>query len=257
MVTSRWRRLPVLLLLPAVVTAAGGCGGSGGLAAGAPAAATAQAAPFTAAKLLGALLTRVNGVSAAVPAESGSYASLPEVQATRQSMRGVAVTPKACAKAALTGFNSAILAGAPAAAVTFRVGANGVSEVLLAPSDAGAATALGSRVPAMCDRYSATAGGKTFRYTVSESAVGGIGKQALVLNVNTAGYPTDDIWSMIYRGNGFVGAVTVVGPNASELAVRQLGQQAYAYAAKSLGLRVRWPAARWPSGRENPPQVRD
>jgi hypothetical protein len=28
--------------------------------------------------------------------------------------------------------------------------------------------------------------------------------------------------------------VTVVGPNASALAVRELGQQAYAYAAKSL-----------------------
>jgi hypothetical protein len=237
MFTSRWRRLSVLLLLPAVVTTAGGCGGSSAPATTAPGSAkpSAQAAPFTAAKLLGALLTRVNGVSAAVPAESGNYASLPEVQATRQSTRGVAVTPKACAKAALTGFNSAVLAAAPAAAVTFRVGANGVSEVLVAPSDAGAATALGSRIPAMCDHYSATAGGKTFRYTVSESTVGGIGQQARVLNVKTAGYPTDSIWSMIYRGAGFVGAVTVVGPNASELAVRQLGQQAYAYAAKSLG----------------------
>jgi hypothetical protein len=28
--------------------------------------------------------------------------------------------------------------------------------------------------------------------------------------------------------------VTVVGPNASQAAVRQLGQQAYAYAEKSL-----------------------
>jgi hypothetical protein len=42
------------------------------------------------------------------------------------------------------------------------------------------------------------------------------------------------MWSLIYRATGFVGTVTVVGPNASEQAVRELGQQAYAFAAKSL-----------------------
>ena len=131
-------------------------------------------------------MSRVNGVPAAVPAESGKYAALPEVQASRQATRGVSVNPKACARVALTGFDSAVLASAPAAAVTFRVGGNGVSEVLVAPATA-AASALGSRVPAMCEHYTAT-----------------------------------------------VGVVTVVGPNASEVAVRELGQQAYSYAARSL-----------------------
>ena len=41
-------------------------------------------------------------------------------------------------------------------------------------------------------------------------------------------------WSLLYKGNGFVGAITVVGPNASESAIRELGQQAYAFAAKAL-----------------------
>ena len=41
------------------------------------------------------------------------------------------------------------------------------------------------------------------------------------------------MWSLIYRGAGFVGTVTVVGPNASEKAVQELGQQAYAFAAKN------------------------
>ena len=107
-----------------------------------------------------------------------------------------------------------MLASAPAAAVTFRVGGNGVSGVLVAPATAAAATALGSCVPAMCEHYTATVGGKTYRYTVEESSVSGIGQQARVLNVKTA--------------------VTVVGPNASEIAVRELGQQAYSYAAKAL-----------------------
>jgi hypothetical protein len=237
MFDSRWRRAPVMLLLPAAAIAcATGCGGSGGHAASTPlsAGAVAQPGAFSSGKLRAALLTRVNGVSAAVPAEAGSYSSLPEVQASRQATRGVKVTPAACARAALTGFGSELLASAPAAAVTFRVGSNGVSEVLVSPADAAAATALGSRVPAKCDHYSATLGGKTYRYTIKESAVSGIGQQARVLNVKTAGYPANEIWSVVYRGAGFVGAVTVVGPNASETAVRELGQQAYGYAAKSL-----------------------
>ena len=235
MFTNRWLRMPGVLLLSVTVAGAAGCGSSGGQAGSAQsAAAMAQTGLFSAAKLRDALLTRVNGISAAVPAESGNYASLPEVQATKQSTNGITVTPKACAKATLTGFNSAVLAAAPAAAVTFRVGSNGVSEVLVAPSDTAAANALGSRVPASCDHYTATVDGKTFRYSVKESTLHGIGQQARMLNVKTAGYPSDNIWSIIYRGPGFVGAVTVVGPNASALAVRELGQQAYAYAAKSL-----------------------
>jgi len=239
---SRWRRMPALLLLPTAVAGAaaglggcGGSGGSGGRAAGPVQSGTsAQARPFASVKLRGALLARVNGVPAAVPAESGNYASLPEVQAAKQSRQGVSVTPKACAQAALTGFNSAVLASAPAAAITFRVGANGVSEVLVAAQDPAAAGALGSRVPAMCEHYAATVDGKTFQYAVRQSTVSGIGQEARMLNVTTAGYPADDVWSLVYRGTGFVGAVTVVGPNASEVAVRELGQQAYAYAAKSL-----------------------
>lgn len=235
MSSSRWRRMPVVLLPAAAIACATGCGSTSGQAVSSgPAGTLARIQAFSSGKLLDALLTRVNGVSAAVPAESGDYASLPEVQASKQATRGVSVTPKACARAALTGFNSVLLAGSPAAAVTFRVGSNGVSEVLVALNDAAAASALGNRVPAMCEHYVATVDGKTFRYSVKESTVHGIGQQARVLNVQTAGYPADDIWSIVYRGTGFVGAVTVVGPNASELAVRELGQQAYAYAAKSL-----------------------
>ena len=55
-----------------------------------------------------------------------------------------------------------------------------------------------------------------------------------MLNVQSSAGRADDLWSLVYRGKGFVGAVTVVGPNASEAAVRELGEQAYTYAAKSL-----------------------
>ena len=49
-----------------------------------------------------------------------------------------------------------------------------------------------------------------------------------------AGAKSDGLWSLIYQGKGFVGTVTVAGPNASKKAVTELGQQAYAYANKTL-----------------------
>ena len=43
-----------------------------------------------------------------------------------------------------------------------------------------------------------------------------------------------NVWSVVYTANGFVGAVTIVGPDASERAAKQLASQAYAFAAQSL-----------------------
>lgn len=235
------RRMPVLLVMPAAAAAAAagiaGCWGTYGQAGASSAKSAgmvAQSSAFTAAKLRGALLTKINGMTAAMPVESGRYSSLPDVKANQRSMHGIAVTPKTCARASATGFNAPALASAPAAAVAFRVGNNGVSEVLVAPPASAADVALGSQIPSACRHYLVTIGGRTFRYLVRESSVSGIGQRARALNVRTMGYPNDNVWSVVYRGSGFVGAVTVVGPNASEAVVRQLGQQAYKYAAKSL-----------------------
>lgn len=263
------RRIPLqpsLLLrwpIPAAITAGlvalagmAGCTHSGSAhGAGATSTATStQAGAFTASRLRGALLTRINGVGPVAAAHAGSYASLPEVQSAARSLSAVAVTPKACAQAiALAGTDvtgsaaghagsgSAGLAapafsfgGAPAATVSFQVGRNGVSEVLAAPAASLAAAALGQSPPAGCAHYSISRGGKTYRYAVQQAWITGIGKQARVTSVTATGQPGGDIWSVVYRGTGFVGSVTVVGPNASEAAVRDLAQQAYAYAAQSL-----------------------
>jgi len=120
------------------------------------------------------------------------------------------------------------------AASTFRVGKNGVSEMLVASSAKVATNALAGRLPAACTHYRATIEDKIFRYTAAESTISGIGDQARVLNVRSSGATANDLWSLVYRGTGFVGSVTVVGPNASEAAVRELGEQAYAFAVKSL-----------------------
>ena len=225
---SRWRGTAILLLVPAAAVGLIGCGNSGSSAT----TPNTGAAPFTAAKLRGALLTKVNGIKATAPATTGDYTSLAAADPSRHMSAGVSVTPRACTGYAPSGLNAALIAGSPAAAVTFRVGHNGVSEMLV--SSPATSSALMAKVPAQCSRYAETIGGKTFRYTVKESAIKGIGEEAHVLNVRSTGGTADDMWSLVYRGPGFVGSVTVVGPGASEAAVKSLGKRAYAFAAKEL-----------------------
>jgi hypothetical protein len=134
----------------------------------------------------------------------------------------------------VTGFNSATFADSPASVVTFRVGRDGVSEVIVAASQQVAQRALASRLPEGCAHYRATVGGKTFSYSVRESGLPGIADQARALNVRAAGYADVNVWSVVYRGAGFVGAVTIVGPDASEQGAKVLAEEAYNRAAESL-----------------------
>ena len=194
----------------------------------------AAAVTYTSAQLKAALLAEVNGAKPAAAAESGDYGTLPDVQTSKQTMNGVKVNPAKCATASQTGFNSAAFTNAPASVVTFKVGNDGVSEVLVSTAPQAAATALGNTLPSGCDHYSATVDGKTFNYTVKESALSGLAQQARALNVKAAGYASVDVWSVVYRGAGFVGAVTMVGPDASEAGVKDLAQAAYAHASQAL-----------------------
>src|ERR1700733_1074985 len=233
MLDGRRRQAAILLLVPAAVVGVSlaGCTSSSSHSSGASLSAAAKGDSFSASKLRAALLTRVNGVGAASAAASGGYPSIAAQGRGQQAAKGA---PKACAQATETGLDSAALAGATAASVAFKVGGNDVSELLAAAPGTAAATALAGRLPASCARYKATVDGKAVTYSVTESALSGIGKQAKVLNVSSAAAGSEAVWSLVYRGTGFVGAVTVVGPNSSQSAVRELGQQAYDYAAKSL-----------------------
>jgi hypothetical protein len=214
-----------------------GCSNSASLASATQSAGVAAAdgyKGFTATELKDALLTKVNGDKPAAAAESGDYGTLPDVQTSEQTMTGVKVNPAKCAEASVTGLNAVSFADAPAAVVTFRVGNDGVSEVLASASSSLATTALGNKLPAGCAHYDATVDGKTFRYSVKEALLSGIGDQARALNVKAAGYSEVDIWSVVFRGDGFVGAVTLVGPDASKAGVRTLAENAYANASQSL-----------------------
>jgi hypothetical protein len=224
------------------VMGAAGCGGPGGGQAGGTATGVAVSkgnGSFSAAELKGALLTRINGVGPLSRPDAGSYAALPEVQAAAAQMNGVTVTPRSCEQATVPQgavLDTGALGSAPAAVVNFRVGTNGVSEVLAAPASAASAAAVGGPIPAGCANYSASTGRQTYRYAVRQDWVQGIGtRPARVLNIAAIGQrPPTEVWSVLYKGDGFVGAITVVGPNASQTAIRQLGQQAYAFAARTL-----------------------
>ena len=228
-----WWRVLGVALVPVAVAGLAGCSGMGGQSSAA-ASAVAASSGFSAAQLRGALLTRVNGVAAVTPVSIGKYASLTAASTGRPAMHAVQVSPSGCASAAAAGFGSAILAQAPAAAVTFRLGGNAVSEVLIASSADSASAVLAGQVPAGCAEYRGKVAGKTVKFGLTGKAVTGIGQQARVLNIRTGGAAAANQWSLVYRGAGFVGTVTVIGPNASEVAVRELARQAYAFAAKSL-----------------------
>lgn len=235
------RRGPALATTALALLGAAAVSGCGGSASQSQAAttqptgtATAAQVSFTSDELKSALLVKVNGSKPAAAAQAGDYGKLPDVQSSKQTMNGVKVTPAKCAQATETGFNSAAFAHAPASVVTFRVGQDGVSEVLVATPPDAAATALGDPLPAGCAHYSATVDGKTFRYTVREAPLPGLAQKARALNVKAAGYASVDVWSVVYQGSGFVGAVTVVGPDSSEAGVKTLAQEAYAHAAAAL-----------------------
>jgi hypothetical protein len=230
---GRWRLAAWGLVVPAAIAGLAGCSG-GGNSAGATASASADKAltgGFTGTDLRGALLTKVNGVGASGPASTAKYAALPATAAG--VFAGSSVTPQSCAGVAVQGFDPSGLSGSQAAAVSFKVSGNAVAETLVASASKPATAALAGKLPAGCTTYQAKTDGKTVKYTVKEESVDGIGQQAKALSLAAAS-KADDQWSVIYRGKGFVGRVTVTGPNASEKAVSELAQQAYAYAAKTL-----------------------
>jgi hypothetical protein len=234
-------RVPGAIAVIALAAAAAGC--SGGTTAAQPAAKTGHAAAasaasagsaYTAAQLRSALLTSVNGVRPAVPAEAGAYGSLPGVTATKRSLAGVKITPAKCARVSATGLSSGKFNAFPATVVTFRFAAVGASEVLLAPPSAMLTTALAQRIPGGCSRYRARIGGKTYTYRVTQERAPRIGDASSEVNVRATGPSTANIWTIIYRSHGLVGAVTLIGPHASKAAAEALTKLAYARAMAHL-----------------------
>jgi hypothetical protein len=236
-------RVPAALAALALATVAAGCGGPGasssaGSSAG-PTGHTARTATgngpaYTVSQLRAALLTTVNGARPAGPVQAGDYGSLPGVKASRRTLSGVKISPPRCASATATGLASSKFDHVPATVATFRDGADGVSEVLLAPPSSMLETAIAHNIPPGCSRYHAKVDGKTYTYEIKQEPAPRIGEAASELNVRAAGDSSANIWTIIYRSGGLVGAITLVGADASKAGAESLAKLAYARAQKNL-----------------------
>jgi hypothetical protein len=173
-------------------------------------------------------------VTSAAPAEWGAYGSLPGVRATRASLNGVKISPARCASATGTGLTSARFDQVPATVATYRYGSDGLSEVLLSPPQSLLSAALAHSIPAGCARYHARIGGKTYTYRIRQVRAPQIGEAASELNVRATGDAIANIWTIIYRSHGLVGAVTLVGRQANKSSAAALAELAYQRAVKSL-----------------------
>src|SRR5579863_2625764 len=245
MFQTHYSRVPAAVAALALATAVGGCGGSSGSSgssssgssggnAAKPAANAGAGPAYTVSQLRAALLPTVNGARPAAPVQSGDYGSLPGVKASRQTLSGVRISPARCASATATGLASSKFDNVPATVATFRDGADGVSEVLLAPPSSMLQTAIAHNIPAGCSCYHAKVDGKTYTYEIKQEPAPRIGEAASELNVRAAGDSSANIWTVIYRSGGLVGAITLVGADASRAGAEALARAAYAQAQKNL-----------------------
>lgn len=169
-----------------------------------------------------------------MPVQAGPYGSLRGVQSMKANMRGVRIIPPTCARAANTGLDSAALSRVPATVASFRHGSAGVSEILLASPDSLAAKALGQPVPRECMHYRAVVEGRTYDYAVRSEPAPRLGKAARELNVHASGAGTVDVWTVIYRADGYVGAITLVGTTATRKDLESIARRAYTQARRKL-----------------------
>lgn len=225
--------LPVVAVA-ALAGCAAGCATATGSADRPSTAPPSAGTRYTASQLRAALLPRLAGATQATTPEAGSYGSLPGVKDTKSTLKGVTITPAHCAHAASTGLDSTAFNSAPAAVTSFRQSQRGISEVLLAPAASIAPRALGHKVPAGCSHYRAVAGGRTFSYVVKDERAPRVGLGAREIRVHASGAASTDIWTVIYRANGYVGAITLIGRGTTSKQAQQVTAAAYARAEHVL-----------------------
>jgi hypothetical protein len=232
-------RVPAAIAAIAIAATAAGCSSGGNTPASTTGKSTHQTknvttTAYTAKQLRGALLTTMNGHKLAEAVEDGAYGALPGIKETRASVKGVKITPARCAGTTGSGLSSAKFNNVPATVASFRVGTNGVSEVLLSPPASMLSSALVRKIPAGCAHYVARLGKHVYRYALKAERAPRIGVAASELNVRASGAQRANIWTVIYRTSNMVGAITLVGTHSTKAQAQALAKQAYQHAAKTL-----------------------
>lgn len=218
------RSRSVFLLLIAVTV--GSCGNSGG----APPP-TSSSAPvpgsYSADQLAEALLTEIPGYQRSGIPQSGQYGSLAAVQNSTAMQQAGKIDRPRCLPRGVTGD----VRSAPAALVAFERGSQSVSEALLAVGPDVAARQVRERVPAGCRTFRVRAGGGWSAATVLEPRGTRIGEGSRTVGVLTMGART---WIVVLRSRGYLAAVTLFGPAATQTEAENLARQSYQQAERVL-----------------------
>lgn len=226
-----------------ITAAAGGaCSGSGGSARGSEAGRAGgggRVAPagsgYTSDQLRQALLTEIVGYQRAGEPDAGEYGSLKAIQNFNQLQRQITLDKPRCTNVTSTG--GAGLRAAPAALAVFAKPGSGESATvtLMAVPVITAERQVRVRVPDNCRSFRARVGDQWSSHRVVEGGPGGIGLGSRTVGVTTTtGDAAVKTWYVVLRGRGYLGTLTLYGPNVTRTEAEQLARQMYDQAERIL-----------------------
>jgi hypothetical protein len=215
------------------LSAAAGCDGGGAQGAARPGAGTAPVGTgYTSDQLRQALPVELVGYQRTGEPDAGEYDSLQAIQNFTQLQRQVTLDKPQCANTSqISGLGSA-----PAALIMFTK-ANGQSTTatLIAVPSATAEQQLRVRVPAGCRSFRAKIGQQWSTHEVIEVHGQGIGLGARTVGVTTTtGSTAVKTWYVVLRGRGYLGTITLYGPNVTRTEAERLARQTYDHAERIL-----------------------
>jgi hypothetical protein len=223
-------RLAVCTLLVAVAACSGG--NSGGTP---PPVRSAAPVPgsYSADQLSQALLTEISGYQQSGIPQSGQYGSLAAVQNSHQMQQAVKIDKPQCLPRALAADRT--VRAAPAALTAFARGPQSASEALLAVGPDVAAQQVRKRVPAGCRTFRVRVDGRWSAATVVEPHGARIGEGSRTVGVSTTGRQgAVRTWIVVLRSRGYLAAITLFGPTATQAEAEKLARKAYQQAERIL-----------------------
>jgi len=220
------------ILAPAVAACSGGGSPDDGGDAG-------QAAPigtgYTSDQLRQALPTELAGYQRAGEPDAGEYASLTASQNYAQLQRQITLDkPKCSSTSRISGLDAA----PSALAVFVKPSGQSVSTMLMGVTGPTAEQQLRVRVPAGCRSFRSKVGDQWSTHEVIEA--GGQNTGSLGLGSRTVGITTVTgntavrTWYVLLRGRGYLGTITLYGPNVTRTEAEQLAKTTYQHAERIL-----------------------
>lgn len=184
---------------------------------------------YSADQLTQALLTEVRGYQQSGIPQSGQYGSLAAVQNSGEMQQEAEIDKPRCLPRSLTADGA--VRTAPAALAAFTGPSGSLSEVLLAVGPDVADRQVRMRVPFGCRAFRVKVGRRWSAATVVEPHGARIGEGSRTVGVTTAGTRT---WIVVLRSRGYLAAITLFGPTASQSAAESLARKAYQQAERIL-----------------------